>query len=257
MENKKVIYLNIMPRTRTPHPNYSLAIVLAIAAAIMSIIAIAQVRNVFFTAGAESEETGVVTAEEHLPRRMATFKKGAIIDSTVKADAVLVGKAKFRAHESEAEETEKPVVTGPTYISLDVPTDYESNTGFKAYMDYRAITSKRSLQYALQQDAYTDPDTGIRMYDGCYMVALGTFYAQQAGERFRITLEDGTVFNAITGDIKADVHTDANHQHRNGNIVEFVVDTRVISRTCKRMGDMSYAGFQGQIKSIEKLVAPA
>ena len=47
MENKKVIYLNIMPRTRTPHPNYSLAIVLAIAAAIMSIIAIAQVRNVF------------------------------------------------------------------------------------------------------------------------------------------------------------------------------------------------------------------
>ena len=257
MEDKKVIYLNIMPRPRTEHPNYTLPIVLAIIAAIMCVIAITQVHNVFFAAEAESEENGVVMVEEHLPRRMAAFKKGAIIDSTVETNAVPVEKAKVKAHEPETEETKEPVVAGPSYISLDVPTDYESNTGFKAYMDYRAITSKRSLQYALQQDAYTDPDTGIRMYDNCYMVALGTFYAQQAGERFRITLEDGTVFNAITGDIKADVHTDANQQHRNGNIVEFVVDTSVISQTCKRMGDMSYAGFQGQIKCIEKLVDPA
>lgn len=256
MEDKKVIYLNIMPRPRTKHPNYTLPIVLAIIAAIMSIAAITQVHNVFFAAEATPKE-GTVTAEEHMPRRMAAFKKGAIINHTMETDAVPVEKVKVRVHTPEAEETEKTVETGPSYISFDVPTDYESNTGFKAYMDYRAITSKRSLQYALQQEAYTDPDTGIRMYDGCYMVALGTFYAQQAGERFRITLEDGTAFNAITGDIKADAHTDANHQHRNGSIVEFVVDTRTISQTCKRMGDMSYAGFRGQIKSVEKLVDPS
>lgn len=256
MEDKKVIYLNIMPRPRTKHPNYTLPIMLAIIAAIMCTIAIVQVHNVFFTIEAKSEATGVVTAEENPPYQAVELNKDTISSSSLESDAALVGKVKFMANKPETEDIEELVLAGPSYISLDVPTDYEANTGFKAYMDYRTITSKRSLQYALQQDAYTDPDTGIRMYDGCYMVALGTFYAQQAGERFRITLEDGIVFNAITGDIKADVHTDANHQHRNGNIVEFVVDTRVISRTCKRMGDMSYAGFQGQIKYIEKLVDP-
>jgi len=161
------------------------------------------------------------------------------------------------AAESCAIESDVPESNVPesVYVSLDVPMDYESNTGFKAYMDYRTITSPSSKQYALQQEAYTDPDTGIRMYDGCYMVALGTFYAQQAGERFHITLTSGVEFDAITGDIKADIHTDTMHQHRNGNIVEFVVDTRCISRTCKVMGDMSWAGFKGQVAKIEKLSA--
>ena len=119
-------------------------------------------------------------------------------------------------------------------------------------MDYRTLTNRHSKQYALQQSAYTD-EQGFRRYNGYYMIALGTYYTNGVGERFRITLEGGQSFLAITGDIKSDAHTDRLHQHRGGNIVEFIVDRRHISSTCQRMGDMSYAGFSGRIASIEKL----
>ena len=141
----------------------------------------------------------------------------------------------------------------PATAALAVPTAYSANTGFKSYMDYRVLTNPRNGQYALQQKAYTD-EQGFRIYDGCYMVALGTYYAQSVGQRFRITLEGGRSFMAITGDIKSDAHTDSLHQHRQGNIVEFIVDQRRISKTCRRMGDMSYAGFSGRIISIEKIL---
>ena len=61
-------------------------------------------------------------------------------------------------------------------------------------------------------------------------------------------------YYAIAGDVKSDLHTDTKHQHKNGNIVEFIVDTQEISKTCKKMGDMSYAGLNGKIKSIEKVI---
>jgi len=135
-------------------------------------------------------------------------------------------------------------------ISLNVPTSPESNTGFKAWMDFRTITSRSSKQWELQQDAVTDPQTGIRMYDGRYMVALGTYYAQSAGERFHIVLDSGIEFDAITGDIKSDKHTDELHQHRNGSIVEFIVDKKALPKMAKRMGDVSYAGFEGRVAEI-------
>lgn len=157
---------------------------------------------------------------------------------------------------SEPDKPDKPTEPAnpdkPTGAFLDVPTAYSANTGFKSFMDYRAITNRRSRQYALQQQAHTN-EQGFRIYDGCYMIALGTYYTQSVGERFRITLENGQSFLAITGDIKSDAHTDSRHQHRGGNIVEFIVDRRAISSLCQRMGDMSYAGFSGRIASIEKL----
>ena len=139
------------------------------------------------------------------------------------------------------------------FISMDVPDSDSSNTGFKSYMDYRAITDKRSDQYQLQQEATTD-ENGFRVYDDCKMIALGTYYVDKIGDKFRITLEDDTVFYAIAGDVKSDLHTDTKHQHKNGNIVEFIVDTQEISKTCKKMGDMSYAGLNGKIKSIIELL---
>lgn len=146
----------------------------------------------------------------------------------------------------------EPAAEKPSGTFLDVPTAYSANTGFKSFMDYRTLTNRRSRQYTLQQSAYTD-EQGFRRYNGYYMIALGTYYSQKVGERFRITLEGGQSFLAVTGDIKSDAHTDRLHQHRGGNIVEFIVDRRHISKTCQRMGDMSYAGFNGRIASIEKL----
>ena len=139
------------------------------------------------------------------------------------------------------------------FISMEVPDSGSSNTGFKSYMDYITITNKSSDQYKLQQEATTD-ENGFRIYDECKMVALGTYYVDDIGDKFRITLEDDTVFYAIAGDVKSDLHTDPKHQHKNGNIVEFIVDTQEISKTCKKMGDMSYAGLNGKIKSIEKVI---
>ncbi len=132
--------------------------------------------------------------------------------------------------------------------SMEIPA---ASTGFKAYMDYHTITNKRSMQYQLQQDAYTD-ELGFRRYGDYYMVALGTYYADSCGKTFDITFESGTTIQAITGDIKADQHTDTKNQHRNGNVVEFIVDTDAMPSLAHRMGDMSYAApaFEGNIVSI-------
>lgn len=148
----------------------------------------------------------------------------------------------------------EPVLPGELGESLDVPTDKKANNGFKSYMDYRAITCPSSKQYEMQQEAWTD-ELGLRRYGDYYMVALGTFYAQNCGETFRITLDSGFSFDVITGDIKDDKHTDEKHQHRNGVIVEFIVDSKAISKTCRVMGDMSHAGFAGKIESIQRLWA--
>lgn len=141
-------------------------------------------------------------------------------------------------------------------IALDVPT--EIKTSQKTYMDYRTITSKSSKQYKLQQDAWTD-EYGFRRYGDYYMVALGTFYTgDSCGKVFRITLDTGVSFTAITGDVKADIHTDELNQHRNGNVVEFIVNTDAIPDMCRKMGDMSYANdsmFTGNIQNIEFLNA--
>ena len=157
------------------------------------------------------------------------------------------------------DETQAPIYEIGTRVGsaeesnyLDVPMDDESNTGFKSWMDYRVLTAKSSIQYKLQQEAWTD-EQGFRRYGDYYMVALGTYYSPTAGELFRITLEDGTSFEAVNGDVKDDSDTDELHQHKEGNIVEFIVDTDAISWECSVMGDMSWAGFHGKIKSIEHI----
>lgn len=243
-----ITYIGTARRPRTKHPNYSGMILQACLLAIITTIVVVPIMMLICDAAASANvKTNNRTKTENMVYNVVQ-KVEESTDIKYVPNQDTLGQGSYTVEEIGAPDTYDP------YISLDVPMDYESNTGFKAYMDYRTITSPSSKQYAMQQEAYTDPETGIRMYDGCYMVALGTFYAQQAGERFHITLTSGIEFDAITGDIKADIHTDEMHQHRNGNIVEFVVDTKTISKTCKVMGDMSYAGFEGQVEKIEKLV---
>lgn len=122
--------------------------------------------------------------------------------------------------------------------SFDIPT---AATSQKTYMDYRAITSTTSDQWAMQQTAWTDA-YGFRRdgETGYYMVAMGTYYAQQCGKMFEVTFDRYNSIRVIVGDIKDDAHTDELHQHRNGNVVEFIVDTKVIEENCQVMGDMSW-----------------
>lgn len=195
--------------------------------------------------------TETTSATEAAAGDSPTPAQSDALEATEAAEAATPAEPTVSA-EAAATPTE-PAPAEPATKALAVPTAYSANTGFKSYMDYRVLTNPRTGQYALQQKAYTD-EQGFRIYDGCYMVALGTYYSQSVGQRFRITLEDGRSFMAITGDIKSDAHTDSLHQHRHGNIVEFIVDQRRISKTCRRMGDMSYAGFSGRILSIEKIL---
>lgn len=89
-------------------------------------------------------------------------------------------------------------------IVLELP---EINTSFKAYMDYRTITDEKSLQWEMQQKAYTD-EFGLRKIGERYCVAVGTYYAEQCGKVLLITLDDGTQFEVIVSDIKNNIHTD-------------------------------------------------
>ena len=113
----------------------------------------------------------------------------------------------------------------------DIP-DYD--TSFKTYMDYRKITDKSSAQYMLQMEAYTD-DMGLRKYENHYIVATGTYYSDNVGDTFKITLDNDKSFNVIIGDIKTDCHTDSQNMYspvydNNGNlisanVIELSVDT--------------------------------
>ena len=130
----------------------------------------------------------------------------------------------------------------------DVPT----NTSFKTWMGYKAITNTSSKQYELQQKCTTDAN-GLRVYDGRYCIALGTYYTKDIGTYVDVTLIDGTVLPCILGDVKSDKHTDsANRQMvANGNVVEFIVDSDVLQSSAKSTGNISsIPGFAGDLKAI-------
>ena len=157
-----------------------------------------------------------------------------------------------------------------SYPVLDIDPTFKDNlvtyelpnlsTSFKTYMDYRCITDTDSMQYKLQQNAWTDED-GLRRLGEAYMVAMGTYYADECGKTFEVTFDTDEKILVVVGDIKEDCHTDKTNRYspvydNNGNfisanVLEFIVDTDVLSRHTKRLGTVEYCGnLQGNIVSI-------
>lgn len=135
------------------------------------------------------------------------------------------------------------------FIKYDTPDD----DSFKSYMDYRTLSDKTSLQYDLQQQAYTDLLTGIRMVDNRYLIAVGSYYTTEIGIHIDVIMNNGIVIQCILGDVKNDKHTDStNRQNPNGSVVEFIVDVNSINSIVKKQGDVSYAheDFKGEIEYI-------
>ena len=139
----------------------------------------------------------------------------------------------------------------------DVP---EYDTSFKTYMDYRCITDKNSEQYRIQQLAWTDDD-GLRRLGDTYLVAMGTYYAEECGKAFSVEFDTGEAITVVVGDIKADCHTDINNQYSpvydndgnmiSANVLEFIVDTQEMTRATRRLGSVeNCANLKGNIQSI-------
>lgn len=127
------------------------------------------------------------------------------------------------------------------------------NNSFKSFMSYQAITNKASDQYKLQMSCVTNAD-GVRMYDGRYCIAVGTYYTDKIGVNIDVVLENGTVLECVTGDIKSDEHTDATRRQVpiNGNVVEFIVDVPALPQEVQRSGDLSTnPAYEGEIAYLE------
>lgn len=149
-----------------------------------------------------------------------------------------------------------------SYTSLGVPS---SASSFKTYMSYKAVTNKRSAQYKfIHKWGWSDSEGFMRcsgesdlgITDDYYLIALGSYYGTTIGTKYRITLDTGKVFYGALADCKADKHTNATHQYtrRNKDVVEFLVDTKTLNKTVKRMGNANYyPALNGRVVKIERI----
>ena len=198
--------------------------------------------------------TTIETRLDNMDKQVAEYKAQAMMSNYIKYyDIIAPNKSNINT---------KNEVESITKIDYDIPTI--ADTDFYGYMDYRKITDKTTLQYEMQQSAWTDWQ-GLRRYNNDYMVAMGSYYSDyEVGSRFEITLENDTVFTVILGDLKDDIHTDnknmytpvyQNWQLIKANVIEFIVDENQLSYDVKQLGTISgYEEFNGNIVSIKKLI---
>ena len=202
-----------------------------------------------------------VTVEIYRGKTEAIMKKigsvkgeASFTDKKVKETETYYYKAKAVSKKSKSVTKHK----NSDIVSVAVPKNMglPKVTGeTKTYAYYTAVTAKTTPQYKLlnSKECYTDPETGIRMYDGCYCVALGSYYGSAIGTKYRITLSTGKSINVILCDQKSNRHTDKNHQYavKNQDIVEFYVEKGSIPNGVR--GDYGHLEqFSGKIVSIEK-----
>ena len=190
----------------------------------------------------------------NMDKQVAEYKAQAMMSNYIKYyDIIAPNKSNINT---------KNEVESVTKIDYDVPTI--ANTDFYGYMDYNCITDDTTVQYDMQQSAWTDWQ-GLRRYNNDYMVAMGSYYSDyEVGSRFEITLENDTVFTVILGDLKDDIHTDKknmytpvyhNWQLVKANVIEFIVEENQLSYDVKKLGTVSgYDNFNGNIVSIKKLI---
>ena len=143
------------------------------------------------------------------------------------------------------------------YISEEEIESYTQDTIYeqqKSWMDYRTITDTSSPQWKLEHgaDAYTG-NYGIRMIDGRYLCAVGSYYSHDVGRYVDLILEDGTVIPCILGDQKDDGDTDESNMYteHDHSVVEFVVDLDEVPSKVKISGNYcSIPEWSSSIKEI-------
>lgn len=118
-----------------------------------------------------------------------------------------------------AEVTEQPEM-------YEVIKEYPITDGntTKTVLPYKAF-GKNTNQAKLQSLCQTN-EVGLRVYDGRFTIAVGTYFNTSIGQYFDLVLENGTVIPCIMGDLKADIHTDSRglFTEASGCMTEFIVD---------------------------------
>lgn len=140
---------------------------------------------------------------------------------------------------------ELPLPTLPTHI--------------KTYTDYRYYNLRYTPHYRMQQSAYTDSD-GLRRFNQDYIVALGAFYSTDIGDRFKVTLENGSEFTIILGDGKDPADCDPHNMYAPcidydgtncANVLEFIIDSDVMAEDVYAYGSIDCINaFSGNIKKM-------
>lgn len=128
------------------------------------------------------------------------------------------------------------------------------DNGNKAYMDWECISDYNSNQYALQEQAYTDLETGIRMVGDRYCIAVGQAFCTKIGTKIDIVTEYGNTIKCILGDCKANCDTDYTNMYAlNGSCTEFIVNTSSLPYMARNMGDISYCkdNLKGKVVKIK------
>lgn len=112
----------------------------------------------------------------------------------------------------------------------------------KSFMSYTKITSRSTKQYDIRTSSVTDTETGVRMKNGRYCIAVGSGFGAKVGQFVDITLENGTVLQCIISDAKKNSDTNSSHTIGNdGGVAEFIVDMSYLSDEVKNSGDLSDA----------------
>lgn len=205
-------------------------------------------------ANIETKLTTIETRLNNMDKQIAEYKAQTMMSNYIKYYDIIAPNKSNINNRNEVESITK--------IDYDVPTDID--TDFYGYMDYRCITDDTTVQWEMQQSAWTDWQ-GLRRYNSDYMVAMGSYYSDyEVGSRFEITLDNGTTFTVVLGDLKKDIHTDKtnmytpvydNWQLVNANVIEFIVDENQLNSDVIKLGSISgYDMFDGNIISIKKLI---
>lgn len=140
--------------------------------------------------------------------------------------------------------TEDITEYGVPTVKYDVP---KVSTSVKLFTDYHFYNLKYTPHYRLQQAAWTD-ENGLRRFNDDYIVALGSYYSTNIGDRFEVILDTGNIFTVILGDGKWDADCDERNMYTPctdydgkevGNLLEFIVDSTVLDTRVYRLGDLN------------------
>ncbi|MFV0380837.1 MAG: hypothetical protein ACK5KR_01175 [Breznakia sp.] len=133
-----------------------------------------------------------------------------------------------------------------TYGVCAIGSSYKKN-----YMDYRVL-SPYSVQGRILNAQTSVQSNGLLVTsDGFIATALGSSFGS-LGNKFRITTATGQVFKIIKVDEKADYHTTNGCQDSSGSMIEFIVDTRLISPYARTWGSFHVLSrFSGNVVNVE------